>query len=233
MGMKKGIHMKENFKISHTREKYTKPILFHSHDFYEVYFFGDGKVKYYIEDEVYALTKGDILIIPPGKLHRPVIEKNLPYERHVLWIYGSYVYNSPGIRSCMDRLNRTVSEKNTRRAVFCGPELRYLINLFTGLLKDYNSEDSTDNITETPSLDELSEKFYVSKYYLLRKFKEHTKTTIHQYILMKKINLAKELLVNGCSPQKAFTLCGFSTYSNFYKAFVRETRTSPRDFVKK
>ena len=133
----------------------------------------------------------------------------------------------------MDRLNRHVSEKNTRRAVFCGPELRYLINLFTGLLKDYNSEDSTDNITETPSLDELSEKFYVSKYYLLRKFKEHTKTTIHQYILMKKINLAKELLVNGCSPQKAFTLCGFSTYSNFYKAFVRETRTSPRDFVKK
>lgn len=175
----------------------------------------------------------------------------------------------------MDRLNCTVSEKNTRRAVFCGPELRYLINLFTGLLKDYDSGDFTDNfteesriililneifeklkatdktsdeqsdlirqviayindnITETPSLDELSEKFYVSKYYLLRKFKEHTKTTIHQYILMKKINLAKELLVNGCSPQKAFTLCGFSTYSNFYKVFVRETRTSPRDFVKK
>ena len=31
-------YMKSNFQISHNRENYTKPILFHSHDFFEIYF---------------------------------------------------------------------------------------------------------------------------------------------------------------------------------------------------
>ena len=43
-----------------------------------------------------------------------------------------------------------------------------------------------ENVVNAPTLDELAEKFYFSKYYLLHKFKEYTKTTIHQYILMKK-----------------------------------------------
>lgn len=31
-------------------------------------------MTYYIENESYTLSKGDILIIPPLKIHRPVIE---------------------------------------------------------------------------------------------------------------------------------------------------------------
>lgn len=36
--------MKNEFQISHTKEKYTKPVYFHSHDFYEIYFFVDGNI---------------------------------------------------------------------------------------------------------------------------------------------------------------------------------------------
>ncbi|MBQ6996503.1 MAG: helix-turn-helix transcriptional regulator [Lachnospiraceae bacterium] len=68
-----------------------------------------------------------------------------------------------------------------------------------------------ENFIDAPSLDELSAAFFVSKYYLSHRFKEYTKTTVHNYILMKKINLAKELLKNGTSPQKVYECCGFST----------------------
>ena len=51
------------------------------------------------------------------------------------------------------------------------------------------------------------------------------------YILMKKINLAKELLTSGIAPQDACERCGFSTYSNFYKAFVERTGISPKNIV--
>ena len=81
-----------------------------------------------------------------------------------------------------------------------------------------------------PSPDELAAHFYVSKYYLLHQFKEYTKTTIHQYILMKRINLAKDYLESGFSPTSIYEKCGFSTYSNFYKAFTGQTGISPGNY---
>lgn len=36
------------------------------------------------------------------------------------------------------------------------------------------------NVVHAPSLDDLAEKFYVSKYYLSHRFKEYTQTTIHR-----------------------------------------------------
>ncbi|MDY3791152.1 MAG: AraC family ligand binding domain-containing protein [Oscillospiraceae bacterium] len=96
--------MNENYRISHNKEKYTKPIYFHSHDFYEIYFFVDGNVKYYIENESYDLSKGDVLIIPPGKLHRPVIDGDQVYERYVLWISSRYAAANKGIGSFTDEI---------------------------------------------------------------------------------------------------------------------------------
>ena len=264
--------MKNNFQISHTKENYTKPVLFHSHDFFEIYFFLDGNVTYYIENEVYTLEKGDILVIPPGKLHRPVITENAPYERCVLWLYSHYISSCEGIDRMVAKITDMIAAKNTRRVHFEDEGLRVVYRLFDKLLTDFQSaeevsrytaeseiililgeilehlqhmektaEDQTDvirqviaylnaNIIHAPSLEELADTFFVSKYYLSHKFKEHTKTTIHQYILMKKVNLAKELLEKGKAPQKVSDLCGFSTYSNFYKAFTSQTGLSPRDY---
>lgn len=264
--------MSENYRISHNKEYDTKPIQFHSHDFYEIYFFVDGKVTYYIENESYTLTKGDVLIIPPRKLHRPVIEKDIPYERYVLWIYGHYVSSNDGLRSMIDEIMHLISEKNTRLVSFGGSILQEMKALFAGLISDFSSENYraiytaqsrmilileeilkslqqmqkvenetmdvirqvisyiNENVANAPSLEELSTLFFVSKYYLLHRFKEYTKTTIHQYILMKKINLAKELLDKGNTPKKVSELCGFSNYSNFYKAFTSQTGMAPKDW---
>ena len=264
--------MNENYRISHNKEKYTKPIYFHSHDFYEIYFFVDGNVKYYIENESYDLSKGEVLIISPGKLHRPVIDGDQVYERYVLWISSRYAAANKGIGSFTDEIIRMTEEKNTRLTSFEGDELRALTGLFGKLLESFVSNEplaeftaescitliseatlrrlkSTPraeeeqgelirqvisyinrNVVNAPSLEELSDRFFVSKYYLSHKFKEHTKTTVHQYILMKKVNLAKELLEKGVSPQQVCESCGFSTYSNFYKAFTAQTGSSPKQF---
>lgn len=65
---------------------------FHAHDFLELYYFLDGSVTYYIEDQVYDLCPGDLLIIPAGKMHRPVIaNEHAAYERMVLWITPQYL----------------------------------------------------------------------------------------------------------------------------------------------
>lgn len=264
--------MKEDFQISHKKENDTEPILFHSHDFFEIYFFLDGNVKYYIENEVYTLSQGDVLLIPPGKLHRPVIEGDLPYDRYVLWLYNHFISSNEGVQKMIGEITDMISEKNSRRIPFEGNAFQVQLELFEKLHRDFQSGDLlsrytaesrivlvlgeildhfrhmekvgvqqsdvvrsvisylNDNIVNAPSLEELSERFYVSKYYLSHKFKEYTKTTIHQYILIKKINLAKELLEQGIPPQEVCEKCGFSTYSNFYKAFTAQTGISPREY---
>lgn len=265
--------MKKDFMLSHNTDRYTKPIQFHSHDHFEIYFFAAGSVKYYVENEDYELKKGDVLIIPPGKLHRPVIEDNSPYERYVLWIFNSFLMNNSGIGGFVGEINQLTEEKKTHLVSFSAEEQNSIRALLDKALENYNSEEAfseyisescimlvlgelqkkflsadqaefeqgdiirrvivylNENFVSTPSLDELSAEFFLSKYYLSHKFKEYTKTTIHNYILMKKINLAKELLKNGTPPHTVCEKCGFSTYSNFYKAFLERTGFSPGNYV--
>lgn len=264
--------MKNDIMISHNKDIYTKEILFHSHDYYEIYFFADGRVKYYVENESYELKKGDVLIIPPDKLHRPVIEENIPYERYVMWIYNSCLTRNVGINGFIRNINSLADEKKTHRVSFEGEEYERLRRLLDNTLESYLSEDElseyvaescimlildklkkafsevscaeydqsdiirqvivylNENFIYSPSLDKLAAEFFVSKYYLCHRFKEYTKTSVHNYILMKKINLAKALLKNGATPQNVSEQCGFSSYSNFYKAFVERTGISPSNY---
>jgi len=264
-------NMNQDFEIFYNDEEYTKPILFHSHDFYEIYFFDEGSVRYYVEDEEYEMKKGDVLIIPPGKLHRPVIESGMRYRRYVLWIYDSFVRNNEGVGFFVEELNRLIDLKRTRlihlkainkdelwkklwtiyelsddnRATKYVRESKVILvlnDLTEALTLAEISEQAdgdmikevisylNDNFIDAPSLDELAQRFFVSKYYLCHSFKDYTRTSIHSYILMKKINYAKELLKSGLSPKNVSERCGFTTYSNFYKSFMNITGVSPGRF---
>lgn len=84
--------LRQDFQLSHNRDPYFRTMEFHAHDFLELYYFLDGSVTYYIEDQVYDLCPGDLLIIPAGKMHRPVIaNEHAAYERMVLWITPQYL----------------------------------------------------------------------------------------------------------------------------------------------
>lgn len=86
--------LRQDFQLSHNRDPYFRTMEFHAHDFLELYYFLDGSVTYYIEDQVYDLCPGDLLIIPAGKMHRPVIaNEHAAYERMVLWITPQYLQN--------------------------------------------------------------------------------------------------------------------------------------------
>ena len=82
----------------------------------------------------------------------------------------------------------------------------------------YLDEHYTENIT----LDQLSERFFISKYYLSREFKKEFGMTIVQYLLTKKITNAKELLrYSNSSIEEIAQLCGIGDASYFNKVFKR------------
>ncbi len=66
-----------------------------------------------------------------------------------------------------------------------------------------------EHYSEALTLDQLSEKFFISKYHLLRKFDAQVGTTVHRYILQKRLLNAKQLLAGGVPPNEVCQYCGF------------------------
>ena len=82
---------------------------------------------------------------------------------------------------------------------------------------------------EELTLDILSAQLNVSKYYLCHEFKRVTGTSIYRYLLLKRLQAARELILQGYPPGNAATKCGFSNYPNFYRSFKSCYGISPSD----
>lgn len=86
-----------------------------------------------------------------------------------------------------------------------------------------------ENINEDLSIDSIADQFYISKYYMMRLFKQETGYTLGQYISQKRLLLSKELLLSGESVTQACFDCGFKDYSTFSRAYKRFFGESPRN----
>lgn len=66
----------------------------HSHIFYEILCCRNTcGAEYLVGSERYKLQKGDIIFVPPGVSHRPILQPHMsePYIRDVLWINADFM----------------------------------------------------------------------------------------------------------------------------------------------
>ena len=91
----------------------------------------------------------------------------------------------------------------------------------------YINEHYNENLT----LDELANRFFVSKYHLSREFQRLVGTSVHRYIVQKRLVMAKQMLSAGRPSSEVYQNCGFGDYSNFYRAFKAEYQISPKEYV--
>lgn len=88
------------------------------------------------------------------------------------------------------------------------------------------------HLTEPLSLQALSERFFISKSQLNRNFKQVVGTTIWEYIVEKRVLLAKNLLEKGEKPVNVYLLCGFGDYTSFYRAYNKKFGIPPSETKK-
>ena len=62
----------------------------HYHSFHKLLFFESGNVSYYVEGETYELQPFDLVLVPAGEVHRPVIHSSLPYRRLILYLSPAF-----------------------------------------------------------------------------------------------------------------------------------------------
>lgn len=87
------------------------------------------------------------------------------------------------------------------------------------------------HLTEDISIDDLSARFYISRYYLMHTFKEQTGYTIGNYLSTKRLFLAQNLIAKGSPITEVCYSCGFKNYSTFSRAYKKNFGEAPRDYL--
>jgi AraC-type DNA-binding domain-containing proteins len=266
--------LKNDYEIYHYLNDDIKSVNIHHHDFYELYYFISGDVKYLIEGKVYYLKPGNLVLINSKELHQAVINSGEnTYERIVLWIDKAFLQqlstSKTELAACFESddkrnvleigledqknirslLNKIISLENYNGV---GYELLYKVYIIELMIYINNLAFNTqsggnieikksklidhiigyinNHIDEDITIDDIAKEFYISKFHLSRKFKKYTGTTIHRYIIQKKLIEAKELILKEMQIKDVYKQCGFGDYSNFFRAFKNEYGITPKQF---
>ena len=159
---------------------------------------------------------------------------------------GSIFFSPPDPDSYLEILNK-LSDTALSDSYVRDMEIhQYLSALLTGIMKDcwnpetvrkdssaaseierlraYLSEHSSEKI----SLDDLSARFFLSKFYLSKRFREQYGITISDYVLDLRIHHAKELLrFSDLSLDEIAAECGFFDLPYFSRKFKKTEGITP------
>lgn len=162
-------------------------------------------------------------------------------QRHVLRPAPSA---AEGLWSTMQALDRSINERDYGAKLLSDS---LLCQLLIRLARESMGEGSSlapsrvvnskavdilryinENLTQDISIESLSDRFFVSKYHMMRSFRAETGFTIHGYIAEKRLLAAREMIAGGKSAAEACFACGYKDYSAFSRAFKKQFGVSPR-----
>lgn len=264
------------YEADHTENPNFPVIPAHEHNFFEIYVYLKGSIRLAVENKVFDVKRGDIIVIPPFCIHQLLpIHRDRAYERAYLYVsipclkslqFNEYTLLQPLLHASEEKryhfhianeaeynsiLNAIDILHASKQKDYYGKEqlnrsalLQLLTLLNKHILQDLNPRENSsvnpvieeilgyinEHYNEYLTLDFLADRFFINKYTLTKLFKKHTALTIHNYILLKRISLAKQKMMEGVLPSKVYLETGFSDYSTFYRAFLKSENISPKEF---
>lgn len=87
--------------------------------------------------------------------------------------------------------------------------------------------------TSPLSVDELAQRFNYSPSHLAHSFKKQMGTSLYHYVLLRRLQIGREAMLQGVPVKEAYQRCGFGDYAGFYRAFVKEFGLSPQQYKKR
>ncbi len=110
---------------------------FHYHDFYEIYYLYSGTRRYVVDNTIYDMKAGDIIIIDKNELHiTKNIIKNSGYQRYLLY------FTETALKTLGDN-SSLFMRVFTNRVISLGEDgIKRVNHIFEGLLKSYNTSNA-------------------------------------------------------------------------------------------
>lgn len=266
-------YLRESYRLFRLSGRLGREVGYHYHAFHKLVFFQAGQISYMIEDKLYDLQPGDVVIVPMGCVHRIEAAPGATYDRTIVYIsplwlrqhsseacdletcfgqaaaLGRHVLRAdPTQASELPQIVRLLEQSLQQRefgAKLLSDSLlcQLMIHLGRGSLRPDSAfvparagESKTmdilryinANLSADLTIENLAEKFYVSKYHMMRFFRAETGFTIHGYITEKRLMMARAMIAAGKSAGEACFACGYKDYSAFSRAYKKHFDTSPR-----
>lgn len=141
------------------------------------------------------------------------IEQELSSSR-----YGKEILSTGMLLRLLVELARSARHKEVQKPAPVLPKSKRMLDIVHYL---------DTHLTEELKIDALAEKFYLSRYHMMRRFRQETGTTIHAYISDHRLMLARDMISQGVSATDACFRCGFGSYSSFSRAYSKFFGTTP------
>lgn len=89
-----------------------------------------------------------------------------------------------------------------------------------------------NHYTQPLSISDLSRRFGISESYLSHEFSRFTNRSVYDYILYRRVTLARQRMLGTDSLNAIAFQCGFNDYSNFLRSFTRIAGIPPSKYRK-
>jgi AraC-like DNA-binding protein len=116
--------------------------MFHSHSFYEVYYFHEGRCNYLIGDKIYMLSPGDLILMYGMTLHGANADPTIPYIRTIVHFDPTFLKPFLELPYAVNLL-QPFQELRNRRISLSGKEKEEVERL----LANMNEQQKRDNRT--------------------------------------------------------------------------------------
>ena len=132
--------------------------------------------------------------------------------------YGREILGNGMLLHLLVEIARSIFHKEVQKPAPMHPQSKRMQDLMSYL---------DAHLTEELNIDALADKFYISRYHLMHRFREETGTTIHAYISDRRLMLARDYILHGIPATEACFRCGFGSYSSFSRAYGKFFGTTP------
>ena len=234
----------------------------HTHSYVELFYIVGGRGQFLIEDRLYPVRTGELVLINPNVVHTEVSWNAQPLEYIVLGI-GGIELGLPGgqfalleptnggeLLSCLRSIFGEMEEQKLGYEEICQAFTEILL---LRLLRSANlpapSQISSASgnrqcaavrryidlhFKEALTLDTLAEEAHMNKFYLSHTFKREYGVSPINYVISRRIRESCRLLSETDLPLSTIAqMLGFSSLSYFSQAFRKAEQLSPLEFRRK
>lgn len=132
--------------------------------------------------------------------------------------YGKEIVSTGMLLNLLVEIARSIFHKEVQKPAPMLPKSKRMLDIMHYL---------DAHLTEDININLLAEKFYISRFHMMRRFREETGTTIHSYISDHRLMLARDLISQGIPATEVCFQCGFGSYSSFSRAYGKFFGTTP------
>lgn len=233
----------------------------HIHDSYEIYVNVSGDVAFLVNNSLYPVQKGDVIVTRPGDVHICVYQTDIEHACFCLWLQcpddspliafakgadftNLICYSEDTKRELLRLLYRLKDAEETHREPARTAYLFRLLTLFaegeqtepehTTLPSDMQRvlDYINDHYTQLHCVEDIVKSTHVSGSTLNRWFRTYLQLSPHKYVEALKLSYAQRLLIEGVSVTETCNRSGFSDCSRFISIFKNKFGQTPLQYQK-